>query len=217
MATYVYGKKPPAAQLAQIVYNSNAIILNDVLSIFFNLPIGDPISKIIGDKGIGNIAGAAASIAANVVVGSTINAAMTALGFTYSIPNNITLLEYEYSSQPYINRAMLTYAAIKQDIEFTLRINAVIARFIPFLLHQGKMECFKAAIEYYADRGGTFTIITPGGTLTPCVFVRLDMIGGLGGAPGTQYDITFKKVNLGSKSAVGQLSAILSAITSGGT
>lgn len=188
----------PAYKTATFVFNYNAVIMNDIFSVFFNLPIADKIGKKV--EFANNILGTAAEISASGIMSVGINVLTKILGFSFNTNLEIPLLEYEYSQHPYINRAMLTYAAIKQDCEFTIGVNAVVTSLNPFLTKPAIMQSYIKGLEYYCDRGGTFSILTASGVITPCVlqsFVALE-----GEAAGSRYEMTLRKINIASSGSL---------------
>lgn len=185
-------KNQVAWKALNFTFNYNALIMNDIYSVFFNLEIMDKIADKMTN--CGNLVGAAAEVAASGITSVGINTLTKILGFSFNTNVEIPLLEYEYSQHPYINRAMLTYAAIKQDCEFTIGVNSVITSLSPFITKFATIQAYTKGLEYYTDRGGTFSVLTPSGVINPCVLVRWAALESED--PSAKYEMTLRKINV---------------------
>lgn len=204
--------KTAAYSALNFTFNYNAVVFNDLFTVFFKLPIADKIAKTLPKAG--GAVGLATEIASSATLSVGINTLAGILGFSYNTNQDIPLLEYEYSDQPYLNKAMLCYSAIKQSNDFSIVVNSIVTKLTPYVSKIGVFTGYKKLLEYYADNGGTFSILTPYTVITPCVLTSLKALHST--TPGTQFEIGLKRINIASSGILKQLSSKIGNIASGG-
>lgn len=137
------------------------------------------------------------------------------LGFSFQTPDEVEILNYEFSEYPYLNRSTVANAFLKAPC--TLRCVGLrpIYKENPLLLNYVLNNLsIPFYIERYCDRGGTWALNTMWGYFDDLVLTNLKGIklnetetGGIG------FEFTFKKLQLSNldtaesllSNAVGQL------------
>ena len=138
------------------------------------------------------------------------------IGFTYEHPSQMTLLRYEYSEYPYLDKTLLTNSYLKQNTELTIRSFRAITSENGMIANIALNEAIFAGIEFYCDRGGTFRIMTMWGTFGNYVLEELSIVppdsnqaGGIG------FEWKFKRIPFDTKNAQQIYSSSLSKLSGG--
>lgn len=174
------GLTPDAFLTLDYLFQKNALILNDTLTILK----GSPFS----------------------VLGVDVNLPLPLLGFEYMSPDEVELLKYSYSEYPYVNKTMITNAYIKENTRLSIiglrpitygggSVNSVSTSVVGNYLTN---ELILSTLQAYCDRGGTFTILTMWGQLNNLVLERLSGIrleSGPNQFQGQAYRFEFKRIN----------------------
>lgn len=137
------------------------------------------------------------------------------LGFVFDNPQQIELLKYQYSEYPYLNKALIVNSYVRQNTRFTLTAHRCITPSNPIPINIAANEAYYYLIKEYADRGGTFTIVTMWGTFSSCVLEELNGIPPEhnNGVAGTSFEFKFLKV--GMQSPLAQLVSGLKSLAGG--
>lgn len=138
------------------------------------------------------------------------------MGFYYSYEGDIEMLRYEWGENIYLNKQMLALAPIKQNTSFSLLLTNPINKALRFHTLPAWNEGIIQGLEYYMDRGGTFTVLTMWGTRTTCVAESVTGVANGNSPNGTQFRVQFKKLNLALNQSNKILSDALSKYKSGG-
>ena len=137
------------------------------------------------------------------------------IGFNYKPEGTIELLKYQWSEYPYLNKQVLTNAAIKQTTKFSVQVIDPISGNNPVLLALLKREGLKMLLEKYTDAGGMFTVMTLWGAIKHCVLTDLAGVSGEA-MDGTNFIMSFMKPNINIGTADKQLSDFMSNAQAGG-
>lgn len=174
------GLTPDAFLTLDYLFQKNAIILNDTLTILK----GSPFS----------------------IGGLDVNLPLPLIGFEYMAPDEVELLKYTYSEYPYINKTMITNAYIKENTRLSIiglrpitygggAVNSVSTSVVGNYLTN---ELILSTLQAYSDKGGTFTLLTMWGQLNNLVLERLSGIrleSGPNQFQGQAYRFEFKRIN----------------------
>lgn len=147
---------------------------------------------------------------------ASVSAPLPLLGFAYENPLNLELLKYSYSSYPYLNKAQITNAYIKEETNITIRANRAITNVNTLPIAITTNLLLVAALETYCDAGGLFTLVTPYKIIKNLALVSLK---GYEVEPKSQpfgigFEFELVKINV-SSSASSSLSSSISNLTSG--
>lgn len=139
------------------------------------------------------------------------------IGFSYEAPSAYTLLRYEYSEYPYLNRQSIVSGYVKNNTELTIRSYRALTTGFGLLQAIAINKALLYAVEKYCDNGGRFSLINTYDGLAnnlllqelkiiPSDTGRIDMLG---------LEWTFKKVLFAADSVVGTLADKLAEVASG--
>lgn len=144
-----------------------------------------------------------------------LNIGIPLIGFYYKPDSGMSLLKYEWSQYPYLNKQMLTHAAVKQMTPFSVTVANPIGPNGGLLASNiVARELLVKLLEKYADRGGRFTVITLWGTRKHCLLADLEGISG-DTMDGTLFKMHFVRPNFDMTLASQQMSDFMSKATAG--
>ena len=194
-------------------YNHFSVYLNDVLNIFNVESVNSVKNKLAN---IGASKGGAAKFFGSIagdVAESFVDLPLPMIGFTYQV-EEIQLLKYKYSEYPYLNKNLLTYGVMKENTTFRLKCLKQITNLNPFVANVLVNDIVYRLLEQYIDRGGTFTVSTPWGVISPLVCDTVS--GSPSESNGTAFIMNFKKINIIKQGGINILSTAMNSITRGG-
>lgn len=96
---------------------------------------------------------------AGKLLGSPIDVPVPLIGFTYEVPSSYTLLRYEYSEFPYLNRSAIISGYVKNNTELTIISRRAITKVNNLITSIAINKAFLTVIEKYCDYGGRFALI----------------------------------------------------------
>lgn len=138
------------------------------------------------------------------------------VGFTFEMPNQLELLKYSYSSNPYLNKAQITTSYIKETTSIVVRAKRPITRYNKVPTNIATNIALMKAIEAYCDNGGTFTMLTPYGIIKNLALVslRVPEASTSNETYGINLEFEFQKINVSNKRS-SILSSAISKLTGG--
>jgi hypothetical protein len=140
----------------------------------------------------------------------TINPGLPLIGFSYKPDGGINLLKYEWSKYPYLNKQMLTHAAVKQTSQFSVTVVSPISTggrgVVPSILTR---ELMVKLLGKYCDAGGKFTVLTLWGSMKHCLLTDLEGLSG-DTMDGTLFKMHFERPNFDLTGADAQMSDFMS-------
>lgn len=138
------------------------------------------------------------------------------LGFVYDEAESVELLKYSYGENPYLNKAMLTLAYMKEPTSFSILAYKVITNINKVPLNITTNMALLLALEMYCDRGGLFTLCTPYGIHKDLALVSLNgvKVGSDNTPLGVGFKFEFRKV-LTNKASASVLSSALNRLSGG--
>lgn len=117
------------------------------------------------------------------------------IGFQYKPESGIELLKYRWSQYPYLNKANLTFAAVKEATDFSVSVISPITNGTNVILSIALRTALVALLTEYCNRGGMFTVLTLWGTKQHCLLTDLAGIGQDGVMDGVLFKMTFTQPN----------------------
>lgn len=190
LTTGLIGKSSPITtttgyELLDAVYSNACVILEDVGEVF--------------QGRFGNIPGLGFPL----------------IGFSYKPEGGIELLKFRWSQYPYLNKAKLTFAAVKEATDFSVSVISPITPESPLMVAQIQRATLVALLNKYVSRGGKFTVITMWGTKTHCVLTGLTGISEGNTMDGTLFKMDFNQPNYDLSGADESMSDFMKRLTKG--
>lgn len=185
------GKLPPSSntfsfELLDAVYSKSCVILEDIATIFTG--ISSPLPSI----------------------------GVPLIGFEYKPDSGIELLKFRWSQYPYLNKAKLTFAAVKESTDFSVTVISPITNGSPLVVGVALRTALVTLLDKYCSRGGKFTVITLWGTKSHCVLTDLQGIGEEGTMDGTLFKMSFNQPNYDLSGVTGAMTEFMQSVTNGG-
>ena len=176
-------------EILDAIYSKTCVILEDVFDIF---------------KGVQGFSGLS-----NVGIGVPL------IGFEYKPEGNIELLKYTWSQYPYLNKAKLTFAAVKEVTGFSVSVISPITTGGSVVVNLALRLALVTFLEKYCNRGGKFTIVTLWGTKKHCVLTDLTGISQDDVMDGVLFKMTFTQPNFDMSSAEESMNDFMQKVTNG--
>lgn len=127
---------------------------------------------------------------------------MPLIGFTYEHPSQMTLLKYEYSEYPFLDKTLITNSYMKQNTDLTVRSYRGITAVNGVVTNIALNELLFKGIEAYCDRGGTFRVMTMWGTFNNYVLEELTIVPPEGNQTGgIGFEWKFKRIPFDTSTA----------------
>lgn len=185
------GKNPPSSntpsyELLDAVYSKSCVILEDLATVFTG--VYSPLPSI----------------------------GVPLIGFEYKPESGIELLKFRWSQYPYLNKAKLTFAAVKEATDFSVTVISPVTVGSPLIAGIALRTAMVTLLEKYCSRGGKFTVITLWGTKRHCVLTDLVGIGEDGTMDGTLFKMSFNQPNYDLSGATNSMTQFMQTITNGG-
>lgn len=136
------------------------------------------------------------------------------VGFEYKPDGGIELLKFRPSQYPYLNKAKLTFASVKDATDFSVTVINAITPDGPLALQLAKRLALVTLLDKYCSRGGMFTVNTLWGTKTHCVLTGLDGIAGEA-MDGVLFKMSFNQPNYDMTGADESMSDFMQRVTNG--
>lgn len=171
-------------QILDAVYSKGAVILEDVVEVF---------------KG---------SIPNLPSVGVPL------IGFEYKPDSGIELLKFRWSQYPYLNKAKLTFAAVKDATDFSVTAISAIGVEGGLVQQLAVRAALVTLLDKYCSRGGKFTVLTLWGIKTHCVLTDLSGVSG-DSMDGTLFKMSFNQPNYDLTGADSSMSDFMQKLTNG--
>lgn len=139
------------------------------------------------------------------------------VGFTYEAPSSYTLLRYDYSEFPYLNKQSIISGYVKNNTELTVTSHTALMQGMGILQVIGINTALLKTVETYCDKGGRFGFINVYDAfasnlvlqelkIIPSKTNRIDDVG---------LEWTFKKLLFSESSVTGTLADSLNNIANG--
>lgn len=138
------------------------------------------------------------------------------IGFQYKPTGSIELLNFSYSSYPYLNKQQITNSVIQNQTRFSLLLMDPINGSNPVVAALLKRQTLIKLLEKYQNAGGLFTVLTLWGTISNCVLESFYGVESGEGLNGTSFMCNFMKPLFDTSSASSQLSSTLNSLSNGG-
>ena len=138
------------------------------------------------------------------------------IGFRYKPEGNLELLKYRWSQYPYLNKANLTFAAVKDTTDFSVSVISPITGDTPVAASIGMRAGLVTLLDKYCSRGGMFTVITLWGTKRHCVLTDLSGIAEGDTMDGVLFKMSFNQPNFDMTGADESMSDFMKRATNGG-
>lgn len=153
---------------------------------------------------------------AGTLISGSANAAPL-FGFTYEAPSSYTLLKYQYSEHPYLNRQSIISGYVKENTELTINSRMALTFGNGLVQAIAITKGLLIAVEKYCDQGGRFGLINVYDAfasnlvlqelrIIPSNSGRIDEIG---------LEWSFKKLLFSEDSVVGTLADSVANIANG--
>lgn len=136
------------------------------------------------------------------------------LGFAYEQPNTLEFLRYRYAEYPYLNKAVVANAFIKEAPSIAIRALRPITKFNNILINYTMNSLLIKGIEKYADKGGLFSLNTMWGLQKD---LALESLAGetFDNQGGVVFSFQFKKLNFDDTTLAKSVSARLISLSTG--
>lgn len=137
-------------------------------------------------------------------VATSVDVPVPLLGFEFDAPDDFTLLSYSYAKYPYLNKAAVTNSFIKETCPISIVAYRPITAKNPvglnFVLNYAGVKYY---IEKYADRGGTWSLVTGWGLINNLVLTKLEAIRVEGSdLGGVGFRFSFERINFDDTSSI---------------